>query len=181
MRASIIAVGISAISMGLSSPVLAQSEKPLAVPGAAVAKDVPNAGELPDPNLTYKILFDVSKAAPNSDQVIPLLEGIARYVNTLDKWGVPREHRKLAVIFHQTGVQAILNNESYKERNGKDNPNAALLGKLLNAGVELHVCGQGMLANKIDRSMLLPGVNVDLWALVSIANFEMRGYARIGN
>lgn len=181
MRASITAVGIFAISVGLSSPAFAQSEKPLAVPGAAVAKEVPNAGELPDPNLTYKILFDVSKAAAKPDQVIPMLEGIARYVNTLDKWGVPKEHRKLAVIFHQTGVQAILNNESYKERNGKDNPNAELLGKLLNAGVELHVCGQGMLANKIDRGMILPGVNVDLWALVSIANFEMRGYARIGN
>jgi len=106
---------------------------------------------------------------------------LARYLNTLDKWGVPPEHRKLAVIFHQTGVQSILNNELYKERTGQDNPNTALIQNLKKAGVELHVCGQGLLANKIEPSMLLPGMDVDLWALVSIVNFEMRGYARIGN
>ncbi len=179
MYSWITSTALIAVSIGL--PAFAQSEKPLAVPGAAVAKEVPHAGELPDPNTTYKILFDVSKAASKPDQVNPMLEGVARYVNTLDKWGVPPEHRKLAIIFHQTGIQAILNNEAYKERTGQDNPNAALLGKLLSAGVELHACGQGMLANKIERSMILPGVNVDLWALVSITNFEMRGYAHLGN
>ncbi|HLG98859.1 MAG TPA: DsrE family protein [Bryobacteraceae bacterium] len=174
-------VAILAVSIGLASPTFAQSGKPLAVPGAAVAKEVPDAKELPDPNMTYKVLFDVSQAAPKPDQVIPILEAVARYLNTLDKWGVPPEHRKLAVIFHQTGIQAILNNDAYKERTGKDNPNAALLEKLNKAGVELHACGQGMLANKIEPAMVLPGINVDLWALVSIVNFEMRGYARIGN
>ena len=177
----ITSAAIVALSIGIASSALAQSEKPLAVPGSAVANNVPSAKELPDPNMTYKVLFDVSNAAPKPDQVNPLLEGLARYVNTLDKWGVPADHRKLAVIFHQTGIQAILNNDAYKERTGNDNPNAALLGKLLNAGVELHVCGQGMLANKIERNMMLPGVTVDLWALVSITNFQMRGYARIGN
>lgn len=181
MYAWITPAALVALSIGLASPTFAASEKPLAVPGAAVAKEVPNAKELPDPNMTYKVLFDVSKAAPKPDQVNPTLDALARYLNTLDKWGVPPEHRKLAVIFHQTGVQSILNNEVYKERTGKDNPNAALIQNLKKAGVELHVCGQGLLANKIEPNMLLPGIDVDLWALVSIVNFEMRGYARIGN
>jgi len=169
------------LSIGLAGSAFAQSEKTLAVPGAAVAKEVPNAKELPDPNVTYKVLFDVSKAASAPAQVNPMLEGAARYVNTLDKWGVPAEHRKLAVIFHQTGVQAILNNDVYKERTGHENPNIELLQKLAKAGVELHVCGQGLLANKIEANMILPEVQTDLWALVTIVNFQMRGYARIGN
>jgi len=181
MYAWITPAALVALSIGLAGPAFAESEKPLAVPGSAVAKEVPNAKELPDPNMTYKVLFDVSKAAPKPDQVNPVLDALARYLNTLDKWGVPAEHRKLAVIFHQTGVQSILNNEVYKERTGKDNPNTVLIQNLKKAGVELHVCGQGLLANKIEPSMLLPGMDVDLWALVSIVNFEMRGYARIGN
>ncbi len=158
MYAWITPAALVALSIGLASPTFAASEKPLAVPGAAVAKEVPNAKELPDPNMTYKVLFDVSKAATKPDQVNPTLDALARYLNTLDKWGVPPEHRKLAVIFHQTGVQSILNNEVYKERTGKDNPNAALIQNLKKAGVELHVCGQGLLANKIEPNMLLPGI-----------------------
>ena len=170
---------ILAALAGLAGSAFAQ--KPLAVPGSGVAKDVPNAKELPDPNMTYKVLFDVSKAAPKVDQVNPTLEALARYLNTLDKWGVPAEHRKLAVIFHQGGAEIILTNEAYKERTGHDNPNVALIQALKKAGVEFHACGQGVLANKFERKMILPEIDVDLWALVSIVNFEMQGYARIGN
>jgi intracellular sulfur oxidation DsrE/DsrF family protein len=174
-------VATFAISIGLAGFACAQTEKPLLVPGFGVAKEIPKATELPDPNVTYKVLFDVSKAAPKPDEVNPVLDALARYLNTLDKWGVPADHRKLAVIFHQGGGQVILNNETYKERTGHDNPNIALLQMLKKAGVELHVCGQGLISNKVEPNMVLPGVDVDLWALVSIVNFEMRGYARIGN
>jgi intracellular sulfur oxidation DsrE/DsrF family protein len=170
-----------AVSIGFAGFAFAQPEASLPVPGSGTAKEVPHAKELPDPNMTYKVLFDVAKAAPKPDEVNPILEALAKYLNTLDKWGVPADHRKLAVIFHQGGGQVILNNDAYKERTGHDNPNIALLQRLKKAGVELHVCGQGLLANKIEPSMVLPGIDVDLWALVSIVNFEMRGYARIGN
>lgn len=181
MYRSIAPFAILALFIGLAGFAFGQAEKALAVPGFGVAKDVPNAKELPDPGLTYKVLFDVSKAAPKIDQVNPTLDLLARYVNTLDKWGVPADHRKLAVIFHQGGVQAILNNEAFKERNGHDNPNVALIQSLKKAGIEFHACGQGILANKIDPKTILPEINVDLWALVTIVNFEMRGYVHIGN
>ncbi len=169
------------LSVALAASAFAQSSRPPAVAGYGAVKDVPNANELPDPNMTYKVLFDVSKAAPKIDDVNPVLDALARYLNTLDKWGVPPEHRKLAVIFHQGGDLLILKNDAYKARTGHDNPNIALIQKLEKAGVEFHACGQGVLANKIDPKTILPEVQVDLWALVSIVNFEMRGYARIGN
>src|SRR5579863_8875315 len=165
MHTWITSVAAFAISIGLAGSMFAQSERPLLVPGSGVAKELRNAKELPDPNVTYKVLFDVSKAAPKPDQVNPVLDALARYLNTLDKWGVPADHRKLAVIFHQGGGQVILKNDVYKERTGHDNPNIALLKSLKKAGVELHVCGQGLIANKVDPSMVLPEVDVDLWAL----------------
>lgn len=167
--------------IGLAGSALAQAEKPLAVPGFGVATDIPNAKELPDPNMTYKVLFDVSKAAAKPDEVNPILDALARYLNTLDKWGVPAEHRKLAVIFHQSGADIIMNNEAYKERTGHDNPNIALIRSLKKAGVDFHACGQGVLTRKIDPKTIQPEIAVDLWALVSIVNYQMQGYARIGN
>lgn len=159
----------------------AQSGRPLPVPGASAAKEVPHAGELPDRNTTYKVLFDAAKAAPKPDQPNPALEAAARYVNTLDKWGVPEDRRKVAIIVHQAAGPIILRNDVYKDRNGHDNPNIALIQALQKAGVELHVCGQGLLANKVEPEMILPGVQVDLWALVSIVNFQTRGYVFLGN
>lgn len=181
MNAWITSAAAFAMSLVVAGSAFGQTEKPLLIPGSGVAKEVPNAKQLPDPDVTYKVLFDVSKAAPKPDQVNPILEALARYTNTLDKWGVPADHRKLAVIFHQGGGQVVLKNDAYKERTGHDNPNIALIQNLKKAGVEFHVCGQGLEANKIKPNMVLPEVEVDLWALVSIVNFQMQGYARIGN
>ena len=60
------------------------------------------------------------------------------------------------------------------------NPNIAALAELKQAGVELRVCGQGLLGKKVDPSQLLPGVQADLWAMTTMVNLQMRGYARVG-
>lgn len=105
----------------------------------------------------------------------------ARYLNTLAKTGVPAEHRKLAVIFHQGGTPAILENEEFKRRNnGQDNPNIAIIQALKKAGVEFHVCGQAVLGMKVDPKDIQPEIQLDLWALTTIVNMELRGYVRIG-
>lgn len=173
---------LSAMALGISASGLAQSAQNLAVPGAEVARDVPGAKELPDPNTTYKVVFDISKAAPKIDEVNPALLSIARYVNTLAKYGVPVEHRKIAVIFHQEGTEAVENNEAFKARNGgHDNPNIAMIQSLAKAGVEFHVCGQAVLGKKIDPKTIQPEIELDLWALTTLVNLEMHGYVHIGN
>ena len=64
--------------------------------------------------------------------------------------------------------------------NGVDNPNIAVLKELHEAGVELRVCGQGLMGKKVDPSQLLPGVQADLWAMVTMVNLQSRGYVRVG-
>ena len=94
MKRSLSFAALAAL-VGLAGSVYAQQ---LAVPGAPVAKDVPGAKELPDPNRMYKVVFDIGKAAPKAEEVSPGLIVIATYVNTLAKYGVPADHRKIAVI-----------------------------------------------------------------------------------
>ncbi|MEQ1946675.1 MAG: DsrE family protein [Bryobacteraceae bacterium] len=168
------ATALLAMSAGLS---FAQE---LAVPGAEVAKDVPNAKLTPNPKTTYKVLFDVARETPKEGEVNPMLAATARYVNTLAKYGVNADHRKIAVIFHQGGTDYIMKNDAYKERHGKDNPNAAIILALKKAGVEFHVCGQAVLGRKIDQKDIMPEIQVDLWALTTIIELEQQGYVRIG-
>jgi intracellular sulfur oxidation DsrE/DsrF family protein len=166
------------VLVGLTGSIYAQD---LAVPGAGVAKDVPGAKELPDPNRMYKVVFDIGKAAPKADEVNPALMTIGNFVNTLAKWGVPADHRKIAVILHKGGSDMIFTNEAYRARTeGLDNPNIDMIKKLTAAGVSFRVCGQGVTAKKIARKDILPEIEVDLWAMVAMVNLQLDGYVHIG-
>lgn len=152
----------------------------LPVASAAAAKDFPGATERPDPKTDYKVVFSVS-AKVKDDEVHPTLKTIGLYLNTLANSRVPAGNRHIAAMFHQGGGDAVFSNEVYKARhNGVDNPNIAALKELHEAGVELRVCGQGLLGKKVDPSQLLPGVQADLWALVAMVNLQARGYVRVG-
>jgi intracellular sulfur oxidation DsrE/DsrF family protein len=164
----------------LSGPAFAQAEGSLPIPDGQVATDIPGAKELPDPSMTYKVVFDLGKAAPKIDEVNPGLTGVVRLLNTLAKNGVPADRRKIAVVFHQKGTEIVMNNEAFRARTGHDNPNVALIQEMKKAGVDFRVCGQAVLANKIDPKTIMPEIELDLWALTTIVNLELRGYVHVG-
>ena len=155
----------------------------LLVPGYEAARDVPGAAELPDPKIDYKVLFSVSNGAKDRDaEVNPMLPTIALYLNTLGKYGVPANHRHLVVMFHQRSpdFDIVMTNEAYKERYGKDNPNIALIHLLKQAGVEFRACGQALAGRKIDAKQVNPDIQIDLWAMTSMMNLQMKGFVRVG-
>jgi intracellular sulfur oxidation DsrE/DsrF family protein len=174
------ALVLCASLIGLPRLAQAQSEQNQPIPGVEAAKDFPNENEVPDLNLVYKIAFDIAKSSPKIDEPNPGLIKIAEYYNTLVKHGVPADHRKFVVVFHQKGGEFALNNAAYKARNdGHDNPNIALIQSMKKAGVDFRLCGQGFLGMKVERSAILPDVQVDLWALVTLTTLAMKGYMRV--
>ncbi len=165
--------------VGYSSATFAQANN-LPISGYGAAKDVPGAKELPDPSVTYKVVFDITKAAPKIDDVNPGLIGVVRYFNTLAKYGVPADHRKVAVVLHGEAAEIIQNNDAFKARNnGHDNPNIALIQNMKKAGVDFHVCGQAVLARKIEPKNIMPEIEPDLWALTTLINLQQRGYIHV--
>lgn len=166
--------------MALPRPAHAQASQALPIPSVDSATDFPNEHEMPDPTLVYKIVFDISKASAKVDDVNDGLTSISRYFNTLAKGGVPADHRKFVVVFHQGGTPIALNNAAFKAMNdGHDNPNIALLKSMKQAGIDFRVCGQGVLSRKIDMSTILPEVQIDQWALTTITTLQLRGYVRV--
>jgi intracellular sulfur oxidation DsrE/DsrF family protein len=177
MIATTLAIGIM---LGYSGRAWTQTDHKLPLAGYEAAKDIPGAKELPDPSVDYKVVFSVAANA-KPDEIHPTLKTIALYLNTLAHNGVPPNHRHIAAVFHQGGGDAVLANDVYKARHdGMDNPNIAMLRELQQAGVELRVCGQGLLGKKLGPSQVLPAVQVDLWAMTTMVNLQLRGYVRIG-
>ncbi|HET6145636.1 MAG TPA: DsrE family protein [Candidatus Acidoferrales bacterium] len=168
----------TALLIAISGPAMAQTAQVLPIPEAPVAANIPSAHELPDPNLTYRIAFGIKNPAPKIDEINPGLISVARYFNTLALNGVPADHRKIVVVFH--GAPIFLNNDAYKARNeGHDNPNIALIRSMKKAGIDFRVCGQELLAMKIDLESVLPEVQIDLWAMTTVTNLQTRGYIYI--
>jgi intracellular sulfur oxidation DsrE/DsrF family protein len=159
----------------------AQSARALPIPSVDAAIDFPNEHEMPDPTLTYKIVFDIGKGASKIDEINPGLTVISRYFNTLAKGGVAADHRKFVVVFHQEGTELALNNGAYRTvKDGHDNPNIALIHSMKQAGVDFRVCGQGVLGRKIDMATINPEIQIDQWAMTTITTLQLRGYVRVG-
>jgi intracellular sulfur oxidation DsrE/DsrF family protein len=154
----------------------------LAIPGLPVARDIPGAHELPDPKLDYKIIFDVqSETAGNKpEEVSPSLVMITALINTYEKYGVSPDHLHLWAVFHGRPILLVTDDVTYKARTGIDhNPNAALLQQLSKAGLHMAVCGQSTMAQHYDFKSILPIVQINLSASVTLINLETRGYIRV--
>lgn len=178
MRHTVLAgLTIGALFLGQATTSRAQT---LPVPGVEAARDVPGAKEMPDTKTVHKVVFDMATAGPKPGEVHPMLQAVARYVNTLAKVGVPEANRKVAVVFHQGATDYIMANEAYKARHeGQNNPNAPMIQALKKAGVDFRVCGQAALARKIDRKDMMPEIQLDLWALTTIIALQQQGYVLI--
>jgi intracellular sulfur oxidation DsrE/DsrF family protein len=179
MKISIKLAAVAAMAIALAGTV--QAEEEMLVPGFGAGRDLPGAHLAPDPNTEYKVVFDLVVQDENLDDPYPFLPAIAVYMNTLQKFGVPPENRKIAVVLHQGSGLIGLKNEAFKARHeGKDNPNIELIQKLSAAGVVFHICGQGVLAREIDEADLLDEIQVDYWALTTLIELGRQGYVKIG-
>ncbi len=141
------------------------------------AYPVPGALVLPDKNLVYKVIFDVTKPPAQNDAINPGLMHAARFLNLCASVGFPVQELKLAVIVHGKAGIDVLKDVYYQEKLGRPNPNTALVEQLHTHGVELLVCGQTLADEKFSREWVNPNVGVTLSALVTLATYQLKGYS----
>lgn len=151
-----------------------------AVEGFGTFQPVPGAAEQPSTVVKYRLIFNVTKAAASPDKVSPSLERVARFLNTLAHYGIRPQPSDIVAIVHGPATSAVLNDQAYRSRNaGTANPNLKLINALREAGVSIRVCGQALAVQKLPVAEVEKGVQVDVGAIVTIANFQSRGYALI--
>lgn len=167
LAAAVLAPGVAFAQADPTPPVVPDYGKTFPVEHPAVGAD---------PALDYKVVLNVTKSGADGAPPPGLLTA-ARLANLLAQSGVPASHRHLFVILHGAATPAVLNQVGLKARGKTANPSATLIAELTRAGVAVHVCGQALGEAKIKRSEVLPEVQVDLSAAVTVPTLELHGYA----
>lgn len=178
-------VALVVFAAGCFSTVAAQAKPADSAPGWTfpVIKDygrawpLPQAAVQPEKHKTYKVLFDLSKPAPNETDVLPGLAHAARTLNVFASLGVPPKNLKIVAVFHGPVGYAAMNNDVYRAKFGHDNPNIKLIQELKAAGVELYLCGQTLHELNFDEKNMLPDVKLATSAMVVLVTYQNNGYA----
>lgn len=139
--------------------------------------EVPFATEKPDPKLDYKIVLDISTEASKPESVNEGLDKVAKLVNLHVMGGVPLKKLHVSAVLHGAAAYVIMNNDSYRQMFGVDNPNLALLTALKQADVQLFVCGQSLFKRSINPNAIAPEVKVATSAITTITTHQLKGYA----
>lgn len=88
---------------------------------------------------------------------------------------------QVVLIFHGDAAYLILNDEAYNSNRhvATGNPYKGLLNGLMEKGVQLELCGATAKGNHWGNVNLLPGVKVNVNAMVRLTQLEEEGYTLI--
>lgn len=168
------------MSLSIAAAAGAAAAQTPIVPGFGAVAPVQGAHERPDPNREYKVVFDVSMGAADAGKPATGLERVARFVNMLGAGGVAADKRRIVAVLHGPATHAVMTDAAYGRRHGgAKNPNVPLIAALERAGVDVRVCGQALAGQKIGPGEVLPAVQVDLAALMTVTHLQFTGYALV--
>jgi intracellular sulfur oxidation DsrE/DsrF family protein len=139
--------------------------------------EIPYAEEKPDPSMVYNIIVEVEHGSEKPDTINWALNNVARLLNLHAVGGVPAQNMHVVLAIHGGAAFTTMNNEAYHEKYKVENPNLVLYRELEKAGVKMVVCGQSLIARKIDRFRLVPEVKVAVSMLTTLTTYQMKGYA----
>ncbi|MDN3655911.1 DsrE family protein [Ferruginibacter paludis] len=139
---------------------------------------VKDPAEIPDPTITYKLLFELTDN--NADSVIKeanygLVE-VARIINLHVASGIPIAKILPVIVVHAGALNAFCTSERYKEKYKTGNPNLKLISELKNIGARFIACGQAMAFKKFAKEDMLPEVKISLTAQTVLSGYQLKGY-----
>jgi intracellular sulfur oxidation DsrE/DsrF family protein len=141
---------------------------------------VNGATEIPDPNIEYKLLFELTSNNPDSviKEINFGLTEVARVINLHIASGIPLKKIIPVIVVHGGALNAFTTNQHYKEQYKFDNPNIKLISDLQNIGCKFIACGQAMAFFEIKKEALLPIVKVSLTAQTVLSSYQLKGYIK---
>lgn len=144
---------------------------------AGAMHPLPQAAYRPDAGSTYKVVFEVERAAPKPDQVNPGLNAVARAVNLYTGAGVPLQHLHFVAVISGGATAIALDNAYYRKTFDTDNPNLPVIAELKKAGIDIAVCGQAVAGKKYPYDAIDKNVTLALSALTTVTELQQKGYA----
>ncbi len=130
-------------------------------------------------NEEFKVVFDVSIGPDSHEELNKRIETAARFLNMHSQNGFSASQLKAALVIHGTATTNIITNEAHQKRFGVDNPNVELLQNLMDAGVEVILCGQSSKSRNVPKEDLIPGEKIALSAMTALIQLQNDGYRLI--
>jgi intracellular sulfur oxidation DsrE/DsrF family protein len=124
-------------------------------------------------------VIEVERAIDSPDSLNWALNNVARLLNIHVMAGVKPEKLHVVLAIHGGAAYSVLNNDAYKAKYKVNNPNLVLFEELEKAGVRMFVCGQSLIARKIDRTKMVPQVKVASSMLTTLTTYQLKGYAAL--
>ncbi|MBI1341871.1 MAG: hypothetical protein GC171_02935 [Terrimonas sp.] len=139
---------------------------------------VENPTEIPDPNMDYKLLFELTFKNPDSlaaELNFGLVE-VTRIINLHAQAGIPIKRIMPVIVVHAGALNAFTTNTYYQEHFHKDNPNLDLISQLEKFGTKFIACGQAMAFLNFKKEDMLPLVRISLTAQTVLSSYQLKGY-----
>jgi len=174
MKKIIIPLLVTILLVSFATANAQEAQNPI-VSGFGGIYEIPGSIQ-PDPGIEYKIVIDLKSLQTDKSQINPGLNNVARMMNLHGLGGVSREDLHVVVVTHGGATEAILNNAGYRRKNGVDNPNPELISALKDAGAEIFVCGQSLLARGYELEEVNPDVTIGLSMLTVVTEHMHKGY-----
>ena len=146
------------------------------IKSAGTIYEIPKATVTSDPDMTYKIVVDISRGGKES-ALNWGLNNAARMINLHAVAGVKPENLEVVLVIHGGTTKTLLKPSPFKAKFKNDNPNIELIEELLSKDVQIMVCGQSLRSRGYEENDLIEGVEVSVSALTAISMFEIKGYA----
>ena len=159
----------------VAAPVLAQDAQFPIVENYGGIYEI-NDADGPDTGIHYKIVIDLKSLQANKEQLNQGLNNVARMMNLHGLGGVSKENLSVVVVAHGGATESILTNAGYKKKNGVENPNIPLISALKEAGAEMVVCGQSLLARGYEHDEINPDVLIELSMLTVVTEHMHKEY-----
>ncbi|MCB1209453.1 MAG: DsrE family protein [Verrucomicrobiales bacterium] len=126
-----------------------------------------------------RIVYQVTDDAAH-DGVNKGLFYARKLINTYQTHGINAKEVHLHLVYHGTGIAAVVNDEARKRLGTEDtNPNAAILAELIERGVQVELCENTMQSKGVKPSELMPGVKLVVGAYPRLIDLQLQGYAYI--
>ena len=132
-----------------------------------------------DASMEYKVVFDIMQSPESHTEINRSIETAARFLNMHAQSGIPKSQLKVALVVHSKASKDIINDEAYKARFGVSNPNHHMVNQLMDAGVEVILCGQSSKSRDYPKEDLIPGVQISLSAMTALIQLQNNGYQLI--
>ena len=132
-----------------------------------------------DQNNVHKVIFDVYTDESKKNETNPLLETVARHLNMHGKQGILLENLQTVLIIHGGATASVLSEKSFQQTFERKNPDYKLINNLVEAGVEVYVCGQSINARGKTRKDLNPNVKMAVSAITTLMSYQEKGYSVI--